>query len=148
MSLIIITIAEDYALPAAALWASAVRYDVLERMMSGPLIKVACPAGEEQVGHDVTLAFKLFGLIPVGRWRLKITERDDARRRLKSEESGPLVRRWSHEIAVDAQGANAARLTDTIEIDAGALTPLIARFARAEYTRRHRLRKTMLRVGT
>lgn len=123
------------------------RYDVLERMMSGPLIKVACPTGEEQVGHDVVLTFRLFGFIPAGRWRLKITERDDIRRRLKSEERGPLVRRWSHEIAVDAQGANAARLTDTIEIDAGALTPLIARFARAEYARRHRLRKALLDAG-
>lgn len=115
--------------------------------MSGPLIKVACPTGEEQVGHDVVLTFRLFGFIPAGRWRLKITERDDIRRRLKSEERGPLVRRWSHEIAVDAQGANAARLTDTIEIDAGALTPLIARFARAEYARRHRLRKALLDAG-
>ncbi len=113
-------------------------------MMSGPLVRVACPAGEEQVGDDVVLVFRLFGVVPVGRWRLKVVARDDARRRLASEESGTFVRTWRHEVVIEALDDGRSRLTDTIEIDAGVLTPLVARFARREYARRHRLRKRMV----
>ena len=112
---------------------------------TGPLIRVACPAGDEQAGHDLTLVFRLFGLVPVGGWRLKITRRDDVGLRLASEESGPFVRSWRHEIAVEALSPGSARLTDTIDIDAGILTPLIVRFAQADYARRHRLRLASLK---
>jgi hypothetical protein len=142
-----IVVAADYPVAAAMLWQAAVRYDVLERMMSGPFVRVTCPPGEEQVGHDLTLVFRLFGRVPFGRWRLKVTQRDDTRRRLVSEESGLFVQSWRHEIAVDALSANTSRLTDTIDIDAGVLTSLIVRFARREYTRRHRLRLAALALS-
>lgn len=138
------TSAADYTVDAETLWCHVVRYDALERMMSGALVRVQCPTGEEQVGHDVVLVFRLFGVVPVGRWRLKVVARDDARRRLCSEESGTFVRAWVHELVVEALDDGRSRLTDTIEIDAGVLTPLVARFARAEYARRHRLRKRMV----
>ena len=141
-----ITVAASYAVPAAALWANVVRYDTLQGMMSGPFVRVQCPQGEEQAGHDVALTFRLFGLIPVGGWRFKVLARDDTERRLLSEESGTGVRFWRHEIKIDAEGEG-ARLTDTITIDAGALTPLITAFARRDYARRHRLRKTSLAVA-
>jgi hypothetical protein len=35
--------------------------------MSGPLVRVECPKGEEQAGHDIVLTFKLLGVVPVGR---------------------------------------------------------------------------------
>ena len=141
-----VVVAADYPVAAGTLWQSAVSYAALERMMSGPIVRVACPPGEEQAGHDLTLVFRLFGRVPVGRWRLKVTRRDDSRRRLASEESGLFVKSWRHEIAIDALGANSARLTDTIEIDAGVLTPLIARFAQADYARRHRLRQKFVNI--
>jgi hypothetical protein len=136
-----------YDVPAAVLWRHVVRYDVLEALMSGPLVRVTCPTGEEQAGHDFVLAFKLFGVIPVSRWRLRVVARDDAALRLRSEESGAGVRRWHHEIAVEPIDGATSRLTDTIEIDAGALTPLVAWFARREYARRHRLRKRMVETA-
>jgi ligand-binding SRPBCC domain-containing protein len=140
-----IVVCEIYDAPAAALWAYVVRYDTLQAMMSGPFVRVQCPQGEEQVGHDVALTFRLFGFIPVGRWRFKVLARDDTERRLLSEESGTGVRFWRHEIKIAAEGAG-ARLTDTITIDAGVLTPLIVAFARRDYERRHRLRKAALTV--
>ena len=133
-----------YNLAAQALWRNVVRYDALEAMMSGKLVRVKCPDGEERVGHDVPLVFLLFGVAPVGRWRFKVVARDDDRFRLRSEESGTGVRRWAHEVAIERIDDNSCRLTDTIEIDAGALTPLVAWFARREYERRHRLRTRML----
>ncbi len=135
-----VVVAADYPVPAHVLWQSAVSYAALQRMMSGPLTRVTCPPGEEHEGHDLTLVFRLFGRVPVGRWQVKIVRRDDARHRLASEERGLFVRSWRHEIAIDALDAASARLTDTIDIDAGALTPLIVRFAQADYARRHRLR--------
>lgn len=133
-----------YGVPAATLWRHVVRYDSLEAMMSGALVHVTCPAGEEQVGHDVVLVFRLIGIVPVGRWRFKVVARDDARRRLCSEESGMFVRRWAHEVVVEALDDGTSRLVDTIEIDAGVLTPFVAWFARRDYARRHRLRRRLV----
>jgi hypothetical protein len=139
-----VTVSADYPLEAQALWRHVVRYDALERMMSGPLVRVRCPEGEEQAGDDLVLVFRLFGLVPLGRWSLKVVARDDAGLRLASEERGSFVRRWAHQIALDPLGAGASRLTDTIEIEAGALTSLVAWFAGRDYARRHRLRKRMV----
>ena len=102
------------------------------------------PAGGGANSDDVALVFKLFDAIPVGRWRFKVVARDDVGRRLRSEESGTGVRRWAHEIGIEETGNNRSRLSDTIEIDAGLLTPIIVRFARSEYERRHRLRRQMI----
>ena len=140
----LVHVSDTYSVGADTLWRHVVRYDALEAMMSGALIRVHCPAGEERVGDDVALVFRLFDVLPVGGWRFKVVARDDARRRLRSEERGTGVKRWVHEIAIDALPNGTARLTDTIEIDAGALTPLIAWFARRDYARRHLLRKRMV----
>ena len=147
MSFATLQIEGAYDVDVPTLWRHVVRYDALARAMSGALVRVACPAGEEQVGDDVVLVFRLFGVVPVGRWRLKVVTRDDARRRLLSEESGTFVRAWRHEVVVDALDDGRSRLTDTIEIDAGVLTPLVARFARREYARRHRVRKRLVQTG-
>lgn len=138
-----ITVSERYDVTADRLWAHVVSYASLEALMSGPLVRVRCPEGEEQVGHDVALTFRLLGAVPIGNWRFKVVERDDARRRLKSEEQGTGVRSWSHEIDITSDGAG-SRLTDTITIDAGGLTSLVCAFARRDYTRRHAQRKRML----
>ena len=117
-----------YDVPADVLWRHVVRYDALEAAMSGRLVRVKCPPGE----------------VPVGRWRFKVVARDDIGRRLRSTESGTGVRRWTHEIGIEEAGNDGSRLSDTIEIDAGVLTPIIVRFARSEYERRHRLRRQMI----
>ena len=139
-----IVVAEDYPASAQTLWQLAVRYDVLQQMMSGPLVSVRCPPGEERAGDSVRLTFRLWDAIPVGNWRFEVTERNDAAWRLRSEESGTFVRRWTHTITIEPLSDTTARHTDKIDIDAGALTPLIAAFARRDYMRRHRLRKALL----
>ena len=133
-----------YDVPADELWRYVVRYEALEAAMNGGLVRVKCPAGEEQVGHDVALVFKLFGIVPVGRWRFRVVTRDDAARRLCSEESGTGVRRWAHMIEIDDVGDRRSRLSDTIEIEAGRMTPIVVRFARTEYARRHRSRRLIV----
>jgi hypothetical protein len=112
--------------------------------MNAGAVRVVLPSGEEQVGDDLSLTFRLWGIVPLGWWRIRVVARDDASMRLKSEESGVLVRRWAHEIVIEALSPSTSRLTDTIEIDAGVLTPLVVRFARAEYAARHVARKRLV----
>ncbi|MBI1213793.1 MAG: hypothetical protein GC190_20220 [Alphaproteobacteria bacterium] len=142
-----ITVTDTYPVTPKELWAQVVRYDSLQAMMSGPLVRVRCPVGEERAGHDVALTFRLFGVVPIGRWRFKVIARDDERLRLVSDENGTGVRLWRHQIDVVAEGSG-SRLTDSIAIDAGALTPLVVAFARRDYARRHRLRKGLLARAT
>jgi ligand-binding SRPBCC domain-containing protein len=67
-------------------------------------------------------------------------------RQLRDEGRGALVRRWDHviEIAPDGEGT---RYTDKLEIEAGALTPLIALAARGFYAHRQRRWRRMLNSG-
>lgn len=133
-----------YEVDAEALWRHVVRYDTLQQLMNASGPRVELPAGEEQTGDDIAVVFKLWGWLPVGRWHIRVTERNDVLHRLRSEESGGSVRRWAHEVTITALSETRSRHTDTIEIDAGILTPLVAAFARRNYTMRHRERKRML----
>lgn len=67
-------------------------------------------------------------------------------RRIRDEGCGALTRRWDHliEIAPDGDGT---RYTDTVEIEAGALTPLVALAARGLYAHRQRRWRRMLSSG-
>ena len=134
----------DYEVDAQTLWRNVVRYESLERLMNAGIVRVVLPAGEEQAGQNIALTFRLFGRVPIGSWNIRIVERDDVNLRLRSEESGRGVRRWAHEIRIVDTGPNRCRHTDTVEIDAGLMTPVTAAFARRMYAVRHRERKKMV----
>ena len=142
--MVTVTVKGEYDVDAQTLWRHVVRYDTLQALMNAGAVRVALPEGEEREGDDVQLTFRLWGRLPVGRWRIRVVERDDARLRLRSEESGAGVRRWAHTIQIAPVAPARARQTDTIEIEAGILTPLIAAFARREYAARHRARARLL----
>jgi len=140
----VVSVESTYNVDADALWRHVVRYDTLQTLMNTGAVKVRLPENEERAGDDIALTFRLWDCFPIGRWRIRVLERDDARRRLRSEESGIFVRRWAHVIEISERGPSRARQIDTIEIDAGWLTPLIARFARKEYAARARARAHLL----
>jgi len=56
-----------------------------------------------------------------------------------------MLRAWLHSFTVVAEGPAACRYTDTVEIDAGALSPLIAFLARWFYRYRHRRWRKLVR---
>jgi hypothetical protein len=91
-----------------------------------------------RVGETVTVPVYLFGLLPFSRHRITVAEMDHARMRLRSEESGGPIRTWEHAIEVTPLGAGRCRYTDSIEIEAGALTRPVRWYAHALYRMRQR----------
>lgn len=77
-------------------------------------------------------------VVPLHRHTIEVVRVDDAARRLETEESGGPLRRWHHVLEVEPLGPGRCRYTDTVELDAGPLTPVAAASARALYRYRHR----------
>ncbi|HXV93476.1 MAG TPA: hypothetical protein VD813_09275 [Pseudonocardia sp.] len=76
--------------------------------------------------------------MPFSRHTIEVAEVDEGGRRLVTEERGGLLRRWRHTIEVRPAGAGTCRYSDTVEIDAGPLTPVVAAVARVFYRLRQR----------
>jgi ligand-binding SRPBCC domain-containing protein len=85
------------------------------------------------------LRLYLFGLIPLGihRITLKVIDRD--KNLIKSQENGTLAKVWNHTIHFHENEDGQVHYTDSIEIKAGVLTPLIWLFA--QYFYRHRQKR-------
>ena len=80
----------------------------------------------------------LFGLVPLGTRDLVFERIDPAARRIQTRERDPLVRRWDHELRVRPADGGRTRYSDTVDLDAGWLTPAIWLLARLLYRHRHR----------
>ena len=81
----------------------------------------------------------LFGIVPLG-WqavRISLPEPSGAVRFARDDGYGPLIRRWDHWIAIGPDGEG-TRYLDEITIEAGPLTPVVARFAYMFYAHRQR----------
>jgi hypothetical protein len=55
-----------------------------------------------------------------------------------------VVRRWDHLIRVEPADGGRTRYSDTIEVEAGALTPLVWLFAKLFYRHRQRRWRTIV----
>ena len=75
----------------------------------------------------------LLGFIPIGTRELVFERIDSAKMEIQSRESDPLIRHWDHLIAVESVDPDRCRYRDTIDIDAGLLTPFVWLFARIFY---------------
>lgn len=136
-------------LSPATVWQMVQRPATLEQV-SAPVLrftprKGALPAvwqaGEYQVG------VKLYGLVPLDDQIIGIefpphegpghVLRDNGRACARDGGPGGLIRRWDHLMLVMPEGTG-TRYTDRVEVEAGALTPLAARFARFLYTHRQK----------
>lgn len=81
----------------------------------------------------------MFSVIPVGTRTILIESVDDRTRTMQSREHGEIgLKKWDHLIAVRPE-RDGSRYSDTIEINAGVLTPLYWLYAALFY--RHRQRK-------
>ena len=88
------------------------------------------------------------GVLPIG-WqviRIEYPLTHGAKRALRDNGFGPLIRKWNHliEVSPDAGGT---LYVDRIAIDAGLLTPLVALFARHFYKHRQRRWRTLVARG-
>jgi len=90
-----------------------------------------------------------FGFLPMGRQWVDVSETraDGALYALHDNGRGDLIRRWSHHIAVSPAEGGRTRYSDTIDIEAGLLTPLVWAFAGVFFAHRQRRLRALARRG-
>jgi hypothetical protein len=93
-----------------------------------------------------------FHLIPAYRHTIEIVEVDEATRTVRTREHGGLLKSWNHTLHVEAVDENSCRYSDTVDIDAGPATALVAKVATGLFRYRQRrwqklVRKHMLPQG-
>ncbi len=79
-----------------------------------------------------------FHLIPAYRHTLEILGADEATRTITTHEYGGVLKTWNHTLHVDAITQMSCRYSDTVDIDAGRLTLVVAFIARGLYRYRQR----------
>lgn len=136
--------------PIDRVW-DALQTPALLRHVAAPLLffrPVGQPFPERFADGRVRVSMWLFGAIPFGRQWIDVSrpEGQDGVRRIRDNGSGDLVRRWDHMIAVRALSPQTTHYEDTVEIDAGLLTPAVWLFAVVFYRwRQHRWRRLVRR---
>ena len=126
--------------PADRVW-SAMQYPgtflyVARGLLGVPSLQGRCEPFHQ--GEAGTGWLFLFHVIPLSRHTIEVVSIDDDRRTITTHEHGGLLRRWDHTLHVEPLDDSRSRYADTIELDAGALTPLMARVASAIFRYRHR----------
>jgi len=88
---------------------------------------------------DVTV----FGVFKTKDYAIRIDTLSKVRRRMQSSEHGDGVTSWKHTLDVLPEGEGCI-WTDRVSIDAGRMTPVLARYARFMYLHRHKQRGAAL----
>lgn len=90
----------------------------------------------------------LFHVLPMYRHHIHVLKVEHSTRTIKSHEYGGIVTRWDHTLHVEDIGVDHCRYSDTVIIEAGAYTTVVASASRAIYRYRqrrwHRLVKRQL----
>jgi hypothetical protein len=90
-------------------------------------------AGEVVVGR-----LFLLNVLPVNRHTIEFLDVDEQTRSLSSHEYGGLLQRWDHTLHGEAISETRCRYSDTVEIEAGSLTPVVCQVATVFYRYRQR----------
>ncbi|HTQ21768.1 hypothetical protein [Mycobacterium sp.] len=90
-------------------------------------------AGEAGTGWLIA-----FHLIPAYRHTIEVVEVDEATKTVRTRENGGVLKIWNHTLHVEAVDENSCRYSDTIDIDAGPLTPIAATVATGLFRYRQR----------
>ncbi len=144
----VVTVTTEFEAPAEVVWPALRTPHAFVHVASGML---RYPAAERcdrpwAVGDQLHGWTFLFGLLPFSKHRLTIESIDDEERRIVSDESGGLVRRWHHEIELTRIDDARSAYLDRIEIDAGVMTWLVAAFAHVFYRHRQRRWRRLARL--
>jgi hypothetical protein len=89
-------------------------------------------------GESGTGWLLLFHVIPLSRHTITIVEVDHATRTLRTEEHGGLLRTWNHSLHVEPLRERTCIYSDTVDIEAGVLTGVVAWAAVLIYRYRQR----------
>lgn len=125
-------------------WLVAIDLDHLARIASGKVTFRRLPKGRIFKGQVIDVEVSLFGAMPFQPYRMEVTDFDPVAKRFRSSEKGAGVKSWRHSLQVFEDGGG-ARVEESIEIDAGLLTPLFCRWAQFLYASRHKPRLDILK---
>ncbi|MBB6375190.1 hypothetical protein BKA01_002412 [Pseudonocardia eucalypti] len=87
----------------------------------------------------------LFHVLPLTRHTIEVREVDPATMTIRTHEHDHLVQTWDHTLRVTPAAPGRCRYSDTVDIEAGRLTPLVALFGVAIYRYRHRRWRKLVR---
>lgn len=92
---------------------------------------------------------KLFGIIPLGKQDVVIEYpiTNDGSFQVRDNGQGTIAKRWDHRIIIQSLPAGNAQYTDSIEVEAGVLTPFVAAFAWIFYRHRQKRWRELARNG-
>ncbi|WP_157392663.1 hypothetical protein [Nocardia terrae] len=96
------------------------------------------------VGERGTAWLFAFHLIPAYRHTIEVIEVDESTSTIRTHEYGGVITTWNHTLHVEPLSSDRCRYTDTVDIEAGRLTPLVAAVALAIYRYRHRRWQTLV----
>lgn len=93
------------------------------------------PLQAGQVGTGWLIAFHVF---PAYRHTIEVLSVDHVTHTISTHEHGGVIDSWNHTLHAEPVGPGESRYRDTIEIDAGRLTAVVALVARGIFRYRHR----------
>ena len=129
-------------LPASAeeVWSALRRRDTFPAITRGMLSFRGSETWPEvfREGKALETRLRFFHVIPGWKHTLRVVRVDRETLTLASEESGDIVKTWSHRIWLEPKEDIRCRYTDEIDIDAGLFTPLIWAWAHVFYRYRQR----------
>jgi len=148
-----ISVETDLDAPADRVW-QAMLLPATFLHVCRPLLRVPALEGridqltEGETGRGWLWAF---GLVPAYRHTITVVRVDPGAGTIATHEHGGPLRSWDHTLAVTPLGPDRSRYRDTVVVDAGPLTPVVARIAVAIYRHRQRrwraLARAHLRTG-
>jgi len=89
-------------------------------------------------GETIARRLKLLDLIPVNRHTIELIEVNDGTRTARTREHGGVLKRWDHTLHVEPLTDTTCRYHDSIDLDAGRLTPLARAIANSFFAHRQR----------
>ena len=101
-----------------------------------PLQPPAWPVSWAQ-DRDLLVQSRLFGLLPLGRQRIRVVGVHEDTLEIVTEEHGSTIRRWSHKVQIRAVDQATCRYCDRIDLEAGVSTLPLWLFAAFFYRLRH-----------
>ena len=131
----VVEVSTELATSPERAWETVKKVETLQYVTRGllgfrPLGEVRETIAE---GDVIRVRLFFFHVIPAWTHEIRIASVDDEARRIVTMEHGGAVRKWNHVIRIEPAPAGRTRYTDSIDIDAGMLSPLIRGYARLFY---------------
>ena len=142
-----LTVTAIYPGDPGEIFANAIQFDDLRRVMEGIATYSGLPDGTLEEGRTYRTDIIFYGLFPVHDHVIEVTRLDADAHFFETREHNRTVTRWDHRLSLEPH-PRGAQWVDHLIIDSGLISGLTARGAAALYTRRHRRRNAMTVVHT